>query len=75
MEGTMLKALLAGAVLILGMVSVEAAQKSAVAPGAYDAMAEQQIKCNRRGCRTLRPGCRIVARVTKGKHVVCSKLR
>src|SRR5882757_8946886 len=46
MEGTMLKALLAGAALnVLGMVSVEAAQKSAGAPGAYDAMAEQQIRC------------------------------
>jgi len=72
----MLKALLAGAALIvLGMVSVEAAQKSAVAPGAYDAMAEQQIRCTRRGCRTLRPGCRTVGKVTKGTRVVCSKLR
>jgi len=72
----MLKALLAGAVLVvLGMVSVEAAQKSALAPGAYDAMAEQQIWCNRRGCRTLRPGCRIVAKVTSGRRISCSKLR
>jgi hypothetical protein len=71
----MLKALLAGAVLILGMVSVEAAQKSAVAPGAYDAMAEQQIRCSRRGCRTLRPGCRTVEKVTRGKRVVCNKPR
>ena len=72
----MLKALLAGAApIVLGMVSVEAAQKSAGAPGAYDAMAEQQIRCTRRGCRTLRPGCRTVGKVTKGTRVVCSKLR
>ena len=70
----MLKALLAGAVLIvLGMVPVEAAQKSAVAPGAYDAMAEQRIRCGNRGCKTLRPGCVRVRKATTGGSTVCSK--
>ena len=70
----MLKALLAGAILILvGMVPVEAAQKSAVAPGAYDAMAQQQIRCTSKGCKALRPGCVRVAKATTGGSTVCSK--
>jgi hypothetical protein len=72
----MRKMLLAGAAVIaLGMFSGNAAAKLDLPPGAYDAMAEQQIRCTRTGCRTLRPGCRIVRNVTRGRRVVCERPR
>jgi hypothetical protein len=61
----MRRLLLTGAALIaLGTVPVGAEQKSGAVAGAYEAKAEQQIRCTRRGCRTLRPGCRTVRKET-----------
>jgi hypothetical protein len=61
------------AFVALGAIPGEASQKLVLGPGIYDAMAEQQIRCTRRGCRTLRPGCRIVKKITTGYRVSCKR--